>query len=210
MKNYLKNHLKNHGKKIFLWLTFCCIVVSLGSVITANAEGFKQGTMILEFEVHDNGSITGNSVVASLPTEVVLYNKDVNEQKGLEGAVFTVTNEKGNSFDTEPSNEKGEIRLTYLIAGDYKFTAKTPSKGYQLSDEVYIFTINADGSVTGDDTILSKEAPPDEIIIFIEKISKVITFSFFIGVPVIFLIRITISKIRKKRLIRKQKKKNLN
>jgi len=128
-------------------------------VETVAPAGFVLEDTPIPVEVDSSKSDTVFISVANDPIQITLTKADSETGKPLSGAVFAVSGET-RSLASYETNNKGEIVLYELPAGDYTFEEVTAPEGYQLSFETYDFTVNADGSVTGTTEI---QNPPTSV-----------------------------------------------
>ena len=87
--------------------------------------------------------------VTNTPTKVVLTKKELNSDKLLEGVTFKLwkkanETQEGKTFVT---GEDGTLVITHLVPGMYCLQEVSTIPGYVVSDQIYEFTIAADGRV---------------------------------------------------------------
>lgn len=97
---------------------------------------------------------------------VTLSKEDLTTGKKVPGATITVyfkdsedPDGLGDVFYTGVTNENGEIVISAVPAGDYIFRETIAPDGYQINETFFEFTVNEDGSISGDTTV--KDAPTE-------------------------------------------------
>ncbi|MBS5619042.1 MAG: hypothetical protein KHW90_11655 [Clostridiales bacterium] len=86
-------------------------------------------------------------------TRVTLTKTDVTGQKTLPGATIEAKDEQGKVFYRETTDANGQIPQIPVTPGTYTFKEVYAPDGYALNEAEMRFTVDADGSVTGDTTI---------------------------------------------------------
>ena len=108
------------------------------------------------YTVHyDVGSPTGRNenvredVVTNARPGIPLYKIDEND-RGLAGAVFSLTNEDGTDFAAGEyiSDIDGLITIAYLAEGQYILTETVAPEGYVALDEPITITVDGDGGIS--------------------------------------------------------------
>lgn len=89
------------------------------------------------------------------PFSVTLYKKDKDTLQGLAGAIINVYDADGVTVYSGVTDENGEFKITGIPSGEYSFEEIQAPDGYVLNSLVQSFTVNENGTVTGDDTILN-------------------------------------------------------
>lgn len=133
------------------------------------------------FTVKEDGTIEGTTEFDNAATEVTLTKTDITTAEGLPGARFIVWDSEDNEVANEITKEDGTVTLTGLPAGDYTWKETEAPLGYKLNDNTYSFTINEDGTISGDtvltdyqtevtiaksDAVTAEAVPGAEITIF--------------------------------------------
>lgn len=114
-------------------------------------EGYILNTAIFTFTLNEDGTIDGDNTVSDEPTSVTITKADQETMEPLQGVEFEFFDEDGKSIGTYKTDENGEINLQYLSCGkSYSYVERSALKGYVLDSTKHTFTINDDGSVTGD------------------------------------------------------------
>ena len=126
---------------------------------TVAPSGFVLDDTPITVEVDSSKTETVFISMANDPIQITLTKSDSETGKTLSGAIFTVSGETKSTASYE-TNNKGEIVLYELTAGDYTFEEVTAPEGYQLSFDTFEFTVNEDGSVTGTTEI---QNPPTSV-----------------------------------------------
>ncbi len=105
---------------------------------------------------------SGGMIRVSLPepvhdgliyTRVTLTKTDITGQKTLPGATIEVKDEQGKVIYRETTDANGQIPQIPVTPGTYTFKEVYAPDGYALNEAEMRFTVDADGSVTGDTTI---------------------------------------------------------
>ena len=86
-------------------------------------------------------------------TRVTLTKTDITGQKTLSGATIEVKDEQGKVIYRETTDANGQIPQIPVTPGTYTFKEVYAPDGYALNEAEMRFTVDADGSVTGDTTI---------------------------------------------------------
>ena len=86
-------------------------------------------------------------------TRVTLTKTDITGQKTLPGATIEVKDEQGKVIYRETTDANGQIPQIPVTPGTYTFKEVYAPDGYALNEAEMRFTVDADGSVTGDTTI---------------------------------------------------------
>ena len=105
------------------------------------------------FTVTTEGEITDTTQIVNTPTRVVITKVDKATGKKLSGAQIAIFDSKNQEVYSGTTNENGELAVIYLAAGEYTYKEVKAPSGYVLSTEVKKFTVETDGSVTGDMTL---------------------------------------------------------
>ena len=125
---------------------------------TVNPDGYKLNTNTFEFVIgEDSTVISGVTDFTDEPTEVVISKKDATTAEGVPGAQITILDENNVIVRTETTDNDGNAKFQYLAPGDYTFVETEAPEGYIINETVFNFTINADGSVTGDNTVTNEQ-----------------------------------------------------
>jgi uncharacterized surface anchored protein len=120
-------------------------------------EGYLINAAEATFTIDQNGEVTGQTAITDTVTSVVLR-KTNNLGVGLAGAKFNIY-DKDMHFITlsNETDANGNVTISKLMAGEYKFREAVAPTGYMLSDEIFSFTLNGDGSVTGTTSMIDYE-----------------------------------------------------
>lgn len=84
---------------------------------------------------------------------VTLTKQGITGEKTLPGAMIEVSSEKGEVIYRAYTDENGQIPNIPVTPGTYTFREILAPSGYALNEAVMAFTVDADGSITGDTTI---------------------------------------------------------
>lgn len=82
--------------------------------------------------------------------DIELTKTDASSGNALEGAQITVSNILNNTVFSGTTNESGKVTISGLDNGTYHYSETNVLDGYVKNTKTYTFTINADGTVTGD------------------------------------------------------------
>lgn len=134
---------------------------------TAAPSGYAINTAVFEITIDEYGKVVGETTILDKKTEVVLHKTDVTTAEGIPGAKIEIYNKDGNTVFEDITDDDGNITISGLPTGTYTFKETAAPDGYILNTEEFTFTINEDGTVTGDNTITDK--PTTVIITKIDK-----------------------------------------
>lgn len=134
--------------------------------ITAPA-GYQLNVEIFEFVVHPDGTITGDNTIKDYPVphtptkpktySYTISKEDATNAEGVPGAEIEILNaEKTEVVASGITDENGKFTFTTTKTGTYWFHETVAPNGYVLNEEWFTFTINADGTIVGDDLITDK------------------------------------------------------
>ena len=117
--------------------------------VTSVPDGYLEPSDTYTFTVGDNGKVRGTTSITLSQSEVVLQKIDAVTKKGVAGASIVVKNEDKETVATGVTDSNGELKIKGLPAGKYTYSERYSASGYAADNEVYKFTINDDGKVTG-------------------------------------------------------------
>lgn len=150
---------------------------------TAAPSGYAINTAVFEITIDEYGKVVGETTILDKKTEVVLHKTDVTTAEGIPGAKIEIYDKDGNTVFEDITDDDGNITISGLPTGTYTFKETAAPDGYILNTEEFTFTINEDGTVTGDNTITDK--PTTVIITKIDKDTlealEGVEFEFFDG-----------------------------
>lgn len=86
-------------------------------------------------------------------TPITLTKTDITGENTLPGALIEVRNDGGKVIYRAYTDEDGHIPDIPVTPGRYTFREILAPEGFSLNEAVMTFTVDEDGSVTGDDTI---------------------------------------------------------
>ena len=86
-------------------------------------------------------------------TEITLNKTDITGEQTLPGALIEVENEKGEIIYRAVTDENGQIPNIPVVPGRYTFREVLAPDGYALNEAEMSFSVDANGSATGDSTI---------------------------------------------------------
>lgn len=118
--------------------------------------GYIKSNKEYKITVAMDGTVTGDTKIKNEDTfvEIKKVNKD---NKALEGAEFEILSSQGKSITRGKTDKLGKLTIRRLPVGSYVIKELKAPVGYALSDKEYVFTIEEDGKVTGDTTIVNEE-----------------------------------------------------
>lgn len=119
-------------------------------------EGYALNETVFTFTINRDGSVTGDDTVTDEPTKVVIQKQDVTTSKGVSGAEITIYDENGEEVYKDITDFEGNITAFRLPVGTYTFKETVAPKGYLINEAVFTFTINEDGTITGDNTVVDE------------------------------------------------------
>ncbi len=121
--------------------------------------GYILNSETFTFEVDAEGNVTGTTTFTNKQNNTVITKTDMVTGAPVPGATIEVKNEKGEPINGSPfvTDEKGEISISKLPAGEYTFRETIAPDGYILNQEEAKFIVHADGSIEG--TVVLKNAP---------------------------------------------------
>lgn len=150
---------------------------------TAAPSGYAINTTVFEITIDEYGKVVGETTILDKKTEVVLHKTDVTTAAGIPGARIEIYDKDGNTVFEDITDDDGNMTISGLPTGTYTFKETAAPDGYILNTEEFTFTINEDGTVTGDNTITDK--PTTVIITKIDKDTlealEGVEFEFFDG-----------------------------
>ncbi|MBO5000908.1 MAG: hypothetical protein J6C58_08775, partial [Bacteroidaceae bacterium] len=115
--------------------------------------GYQLNTKVFTFTVSEIGEVTGDDTIPNDPTKVVISKTDLTGAKPVPGAEITIYNQSGEMVFQDITKEDGTIEKTYLVPGTYTFKETKAVSGYALNTETFTFTIDENGTVSGDTAI---------------------------------------------------------
>ena len=110
---------------------------------TAAPVGYELNTDTFEFEVDENGEVSGSTVITNEPNRYVVKKTD-SEGNALSGATFEMVNDAtGKVFDTKTSDADGLVVFEYIPHGTYTIRETAVPAGYKLSKQEIKVTIDS-------------------------------------------------------------------
>jgi uncharacterized surface anchored protein len=128
----------------------------LGSYTVAEAispEGYALDTrawpIVLSYAGQDVAVVTQTLEVKDVPTTLAIRKTDALTRESLAGVGFSITNgDTGDEF-TVVTGTDGTVALPYLPSGPYTVVETAAPVGYATTDEVFTFTVDAQGLIEG-------------------------------------------------------------
>jgi len=117
---------------------------------TVAPSGYALNLDTFSFEIKADGTVTGDTIVCDEKTIVTLTKADTTTGTALPGSEIAIYDASGEMVSQTITDADGNTTIIGLPAGDYTFEELTPPLGYSRSTETYAFTINPDGTITGD------------------------------------------------------------
>ena len=143
---------------------------------TQAPSGYKLMTEKMKFTIDAYGRVTVSEetqndtvlIMSNAVTKVTISKQDITTKEELPGATLRLLDENGeivvlNGEKLEWVSTNEPHIIEGLPAGTYTLTEITSPDGYSLNEESITFTINADGSITGDTIMYNTpitEVPP--------------------------------------------------
>lgn len=115
-------------------------------------KGYALNNEKYTFEVMENGEIKGTLEIVDKPIIVELKKTD-NDGKALEGASFTVKNDKNETVLVGKTSSNGILKVEKIAPGTYTVTETAPPAGYKLNNKPFSFKVDEYGKVSGTTTL---------------------------------------------------------
>ena len=132
---------------------------------TVAALGYIRTTEFFYFTINSDGTIQGDTQITNRPSEVTIKKVDVTTGLPLPGATIAIFDESGRKVFEDVTSSDGTITATKLLVGEkYTYIEIDSPDGFILNPTKGEFTINEDGTITGETTLAN--AP---IIVTLEK-----------------------------------------
>lgn len=122
---------------------------------TIAPEGYILNQEEAKFTIHADGSIEGTVVLKNAPTKVEITKKNSVNGELLENATIQIIDSTGKVVKEGKTDKNGKFVVYNLPVGEYTFKETKAPNGFALSDVTGKFTINADGTVSGNTTIMN-------------------------------------------------------
>ncbi|HEM4413258.1 TPA: discoidin domain-containing protein [Streptococcus suis] len=137
---------------------------SSGKTSFRNATSVNWNSVVLGGGLQPNNFFVGGDTVANggaYPTDWYAFQvKKVDQQnRPLEGAVFTLYDSQGRPHQTARSNQQGIIEFTNILGGEYTFKEVEAPVGYTLDSTVHRVTIRNSENITIDGQTYTPQAP---------------------------------------------------
>jgi len=126
-------------------------------VETIAPAGYVLNKTVFEFSVNPDRTVTGDCEVQDKPTEWTITKSDVTTAEPLSGAEITIYDAEGKEVYKDITKDDGTITAFYLPAGEYTFKETLAPEGYVINEEIFSFSIDAEGNVTGDNKITDRK-----------------------------------------------------
>lgn len=131
-------------------------------------EGWTMSAERIDLSITPNRKAEDENVLRVLITEpihnalihakVTLTKTDITGETLLPGATIEVYNEAGEVICRDTTDENGKIAAIPVVPGRYTFREVCAPEGYALNEAVMSFTVDTDGSITGDTVIRDEYA----------------------------------------------------
>lgn len=117
--------------------------------------GYIREPESFEFEVLADGTIEGTTEFTNEQTVIELFKVDKGTQEPLANAKIRVTNSLGEVVYEGVTDENGKITIVGILnpGESYEFTEIETPDGYAITATIYSFTVNEDGTISGNNTI---------------------------------------------------------
>lgn len=152
----------NNEPKVFTTNEYINIPMTMSMPSTKPTDIYAYNVPWLSASRYTSNTLEENSVTEALYTDfrlkdnikdLKIVKQDINDSsKKLNNVVFELSYPDGNKKDLTTSgkdglDDLGQIILSGLTVGDYTLREKSTINGYQLLEETYSFSINANGAV---------------------------------------------------------------
>lgn len=127
-------------------------------------DGFIPEDTLWTISLHKDSRATQGYSISNKPTEVVLTKRSSVDGSLLSGATFRVFDANGEMVAEGTTDEEGKFTIRELPAGDYTFVEHIAPTGYSISDQVYQFSVDENGEVTGE-----TESVNEPVTVIVEK-----------------------------------------
>lgn len=124
---------------------------------TKAPKGYIKSDKVYRISVTADGQVTGDTEIMNEDTFVEIVKENEKGDK-LEGAEFELSEYNGKFLAKAKTDKDGKITVRRLPAGKYILKETKAPNGYVLSDKEYVIEMSEDGKVTGDTTIVNKQA----------------------------------------------------
>ncbi|MFI3059791.1 SpaA isopeptide-forming pilin-related protein [Streptococcus suis] len=137
---------------------------SSGKTSFRNATSVNWNSVVLGGGLKPNNFFVGGDTVANggaYPTDWYAFQvKKVDQQnRPLEGALFTLYDSQGRPHQTARSNQQGIIEFTNILGGEYTFKEVEAPVGYTLDSTVHRVIIRNSENITIDGQTYTSQAP---------------------------------------------------
>lgn len=126
-------------------------------VETKAPKGYIKSDKVYRISITADGQVTGDTEIMNEDTFVEIVKENEKGDK-LEGAEFELSEYNGKFLAKAKTDKDGKITVRRLPAGKYVLKETKAPNGYILSDKEYIIEMSENGKVTGDTTIVNKQA----------------------------------------------------
>ncbi|WP_164071413.1 SpaA isopeptide-forming pilin-related protein [Streptococcus suis] len=135
-----------------------------GNGILRNAVNVMWNSLVISGKMGTNNYFVAGDTVANggaYPTDWYAFRlKKVDQQnRPLEGAVFTLYDSKQRPYQTIRSNEQGILEFTNILGGEYTFKEVEAPAGYTLDTTVHSLIIRNSDNITIDGQSYTAQAP---------------------------------------------------
>ncbi|HEL2217896.1 TPA: discoidin domain-containing protein [Streptococcus suis] len=135
-----------------------------GNTTLRNAVNVNWNSLVISGKMHTNNYFVAGDTVASggaYPTDWYGFRlKKVDQQnRPLEGAVFTLYDSQQRPYQTIRSNEQGVLEFTNILGGEYTFKEVEAPAGYTLDTTVHRLIIRNSENITIDGQSYTAQAP---------------------------------------------------
>lgn len=123
---------------------------------TVAPKGFALNSTVYTFKIDAYGKVTttdnadGTTVVTNAPTHVVIKKTDLTDSAPVPGATVEIYDSDNKLVKEYVTGPEGTFEEFYLPVGTYTFKETIAPSEYKLNTNTFTFTINEDGTVTGD------------------------------------------------------------
>lgn len=131
---------------------------------TIGVDGYEINTEVYSFSVTDEGYMEGDIDMLEIRTGTAIIRKiDAMDEAPIEGALIQFYDEDMEELEALRTDSDGCVYFWPGEAGSYYYQEIEPPTGYYLDEDIYSFSVDEDGNVTG--ALTFREAKYGTVII---------------------------------------------